>query len=264
MPSSMPSVVASDVPSLVPSSSPTITNSGSPSSPPSEAVSSQPSYVPSTQPSVISSVEPSAMASTMPSSELDTGMQCSSPDAFLHSLFGVPACPLVGMGCTTEGTGLHVGRGGKGGDASSNTLDNCVDGTSGTYMNDESNDSIEITSADGRLVVGKEAWVVAKVWAWSSGSSDWADFYLTTNPKDGAGIVWTKIGGTKQTPSGGFHFLRSDNFTIPAATDQAVRVVFRYGGSAGPCVSGSYNDMDDLMVSRSILISSCRDTSCPF
>ncbi|EJK77665.1 hypothetical protein THAOC_00488 [Thalassiosira oceanica] len=248
MPSSMPSVVESDMPSLVPSLFPSVANSDSPSTLPSEAVSLQPSHVPSAQPSNMISSEPSAMPSTMPSSELETGMQCVSNLAALSEEFGVPACPVVGMSCTTEGTGLHVGRGGKGGDATSNTLDDCVDGSSGTYMIDESNESVEITSADERLVAGKLAYIVAKVHAWGSGTSDGVDFYLTTNPRDDV-VVWTKIGGTKQPPAGGFHFLRSDNFTIPAAADQAVRVVFRYGGSANSCAAGSggYNDMDDLV-----------------
>ena len=245
----MPSVAASDVPSLVPSSSPSGVKSQTPSSPPTALISSLPSYVVSTEPSGLSSSQPSIMASTMPSSELETGMECHSNLASFNQEFGVPACPTVGMGCTSEGTDLHVGRGGLGGDATSNTLDSCVDGTSGSYKNDESNESVEITSGDGRLVAGKEAYVVAKVYAWSSGSSDWADFYYTTNPKDAAPI-WTRIGGSKQTPSGQFHFLRSDNFTIPAVQDQAVRVVFRYGGSASPCPSGGYNDIDDLMVSQ--------------
>ena len=221
-------------PTANPTKSPTLSPTAEPTKTPSLKPSSQPSELPSLQPS------------GAPSTELSTGMECRNSLAIQSSYGGVPACPRIGVGCTTEGTGLLNGRANLTGfGPSSNTLDSCVDGSYGSYMIEESNDSLTITSDSYHLIAGNEAYVVAKVWAWGDGQSDAADFYYTTNLTE---ANWTYI-GTVVPSAGGFQKLRSPNFTLPSAENQAVRVNFRYGGLPSPCSGNAYDDTDDLMYS---------------
>ena len=204
--------------------------------------------MPSDQPSVADSFEPSFTPSSQPSSSLDTGMECKVDVAVTSSVAGVPKCPTRGAGCSTDGTSLLAGRKGMSGSSSkSNTLDSCVDGSSGTYLSDESNEALTITSDFYHLVAGQEAYVVAKVWAYGTGESDTADFYYTTNPTV-LPLNWTYI-GSETLSGGGYQYVTSPSFTLPSAEEQAVRVNFRHKGSEpSSCSGGSFDDTDDLMV----------------
>jgi len=99
------------------------------------------------------------------------------------------------------------------------------------------------------------------VWAWSTGSSDSADFYYT-NDATATPIVWTYLntlgaGGpdrrTLNLPAD--LYTPSDpnyGYVLSNGPNQAVRVRFRYSGSECPggvwnCNNGSYDDIDDLM-----------------
>jgi hypothetical protein len=68
--------------------------------------------------------------------------------------------------------------------------------------------------------VGASATIVCTVWAWNTGSSDYADFYYTSNAKS---PEWQYI-GTKQPSRGGSQEIEMP-FTIPEGTNQAVRYV---------------------------------------
>jgi len=202
----------------------------------------------SVQPSAVVSSEPSLTPSGLPSSALDTGMECKEDVAASSSVVGVPKCPTIGAGCTTDGTSLLSGRGGMNStNTTSNTLDSCVDGSSGTYLSDESNEALTITSDSYHLIAGQEAHIVAKVWAWGSGESDTADFYYTTNPTV-LPLNWTYI-GSETLSGGGYQYVTSPSFTLPSVEEQAVRVNFRHNGvEASSCSGGSFDDTDDLMV----------------
>jgi hypothetical protein len=99
------------------------------------------------------------------------------------------------------------------------------------------------------------------VWAWSSGTSDSADFYYT-NDATANPIVWTYL---NTLGAGGAD---SRTLTLPAdlyspsdpsygyelsnGPNQSVRVRFRYNGSAcsggeWTCDNDSWDDIDDLM-----------------
>jgi len=176
--------------------------------------------MPSGQPSVANSFEPSLNPSSQPSSALDTGMECKADVATTSSVAGVPKCPTVGAGCSTDGTSVLAGRGGMNG----------ANSTSNTH-----------------LVAGQEAHVVAKVWAYGNGESDTADFYYTTNPTV-LPLNWTYI-GSETLSGGGYQYVTSPSFTLPSAEEQAVRVNFRHKGSEpSSCSGGSFDDTDDLMV----------------
>ena len=125
-----------------------------------------------------------------------------------------------------------------------NTIDDCyVDGSSGTYKKDESLNAIQVASIDGGLLTnGKIAEITASVFAWSSGASDTADFYYSS---DAANPSWHYIGS--KTPEGGGEQEVKMTYTLPEGEIQAVRVQFRFGGTLGPCSYGSYNDRDDIV-----------------
>jgi leucyl aminopeptidase len=118
----------------------------------------------------------------------------------------------------------------------------CVDGASGTYHSDESNDRIKVATNDGtNLGAGKQVTVTATVWAYST-TADTADIYYAANANS---PVWTLIGSYK--PSGTGARTITATYTLPTGTLQAVRVNFRYNGTAGTCTTGAYDDRDDLI-----------------
>ena len=124
-----------------------------------------------------------------------------------------------------------------------NTLDSCVDGSSGTYHLDESVDNIRVSTVNGgEFQIGSAVQVVATVWAYSP-AADYADFYYATdviNPQ------WTFLDTLKPTATG--VNIISLQFTLGqgSADLQAVRVAFRVNGIASPCPGGSYDDVDDI------------------
>ncbi|HEY0096920.1 MAG TPA: hypothetical protein VGB96_21510, partial [Archangium sp.] len=119
----------------------------------------------------------------------------------------------------------------------------CADGTAGAYHNDESVERVKVYTIDGtELAPGKQVTVEVDVWAWSGYSSDALDVYYAA---DASSPTWTFI--TTLVPAGaGAQTLRV-NYTLPTGgSTQAVRAVFRYGGTAGTCTGGGFDDRDDL------------------
>jgi leucyl aminopeptidase len=119
----------------------------------------------------------------------------------------------------------------------------CLDGNSGTFHSDESNDRLSITSTSGNpLTHGTTSTVTATVWAWNTGASDSLDLYYAANA---ASPTWVLIATV--VPSGGGARTISRTFTLPIGTTQAVRANYRYQGTASSCTAGAYNDHDDLI-----------------
>ena len=155
----------------------------------------------------------------------------------------VPRCSSVAEGC--DSGSLVNGRGSVGPESNApNTLGgSCADGTTGTYHSDESIDRVRIYTTDGsQLAPGKQVTIEVTVWAYSSYTSDFLDLYYTNNAEAPS---WTHI--ATLTPAGaGLQTMRA-TYTLPAGPPlHAVRAAFRYGGAAGACVTGAYNDRDDL------------------
>ncbi len=163
-------------------------------------------------------------------------------NAVFDAGLGAPKCAVPGSSCDTQG--LVDGRANLGPEPNQpNTLDGCADGTSGTYHSDESNDRVVVRTLDMYdFAEGVTVEVEATVWAWSTGSSDTADFYYAA---DADNPVWTYIGSV--VPSGGGVQVLTRQYTLPAGSLQAVRVNYRYGGTAGPCTTDLYDDRDDLV-----------------
>jgi len=125
-----------------------------------------------------------------------------------------------------------------------NTINStCVDGNSGTFHSDESNDRIVVASTNGgSLTHGNTATVSATIWAWTTPSSDHLDLYFAANANSPS---WVLIGTITPTVAGAQTISRT--FTLPTGSLQAVRAQFRYLGSASSCTAGSFNDHDDLI-----------------
>ncbi|WP_309890693.1 hypothetical protein [Archangium sp.] len=167
----------------------------------------------------------------------------SQATASYDSTLKVPRCSAVASGCDTGS--LVNGRGPMGPEFNApNTLGGtCPDGTTGTYHSDESVDRVKVYTTDGsNLAPGKQVTVEVDVWAYSAYSSDALDLYYAA---DANNPTWTLI--TTLIPTGpGAQTMRA-SYTLPmGGSTQAVRAAFRYGGSASPCTSSSYDDRDDL------------------
>jgi len=161
---------------------------------------------------------------------------------------GAPKCLNVGSSCSS-GELLLKGKqspnfgNNKELNSSHNTIGTCTDGRGGSFHNDESIDEITVSAVGGNGLPeeGRVAKIQAKVWAWSSGVADRADFYYASNAND---PEWIHKGTL--TPGRGLQTL-SVEYTIPAGSMQAVRVNFRYSGSTSPCTGGYWDDVDDLI-----------------
>jgi bacterial leucyl aminopeptidase len=144
---------------------------------------------------------------------------------------------------------LFQGRGSMKPEANTpNTLrGTCRDGSEGTYRSDESLEAVKVSTVDGsNFAAGKQVKVEASVWAYANPASDRLDLYYTANA-NATTPVWTLI--TTLTPTGSGAQTLSATYTLPSGAAQAVRAQFRYGSGSpsSACVSGDYNDRDDLV-----------------
>ncbi len=169
------------------------------------------------------------------------GAQTAVYDATLKA----PKCTTVGTSCDSGATLLN----GRGTETNGNEVNrpntinsSCVDGNSGTYHTDESNDRLKIAATSGNLTHGQTATITATVYAYSTGSSDTLDLYYAPNANS---PVWTLIGS--MVPAAGGVQTITKTFTLPTGSLQAIRANFRYQGTASSCSTGTYDDHDDLI-----------------
>ena len=128
-----------------------------------------------------------------------------------------------------------------------NTIDGCADGNSGSCHSDESIEAITISSTDGIncMAVGQQVTVSIDAYCW--GTADYVTCFYST---DASAPSWTKVGSTQQAPGSGNHtFTWTFTLSGAAGSAQAVRAQMTYNSDPGTaaCVSGSYNDRDDLV-----------------
>ena len=179
-------------------------------------------------------------------SSFTTTNVCTPVVASYDATRRAPTCGTV-CGCDTGPT-LVNGRGTLSGGAEPNQPNTigatCADGSSGTYHSDESIDRVVIRTVDnGAFAVGKQVTVSVTAWCW--GTSDALDLYYTTNAGTPA---WTTLTTNQACTAAGTRTF-THTFTLGStAGTHAVRAQFRYGGTASSaCVSGSYNDRDDVV-----------------
>lgn len=156
--------------------------------------------------------------------------------------YKAPRCATAGSFCDTNA--LVMGRAALGPEPNTpNTLGGtCADGSSGAFHSDESLDRVRIENPSGSpLSAGATVNVVATAYVYSA-SSNLLDVF---HAADAANPAWTLVATV--TPAGSGLRTMTVPLTLAASSTQAVRVQFRYGGSAVPCSSGGYNDRDDVV-----------------
>jgi trimeric autotransporter adhesin len=174
-----------------------------------------------------------------------TAATCAATTASYNATQRTPACSTNGCGCDTGAT-LVNGRGtmAPAEPNQPNTVGaTCADGSSGTYHSDESVDRVKIETTDATaLDVGKQ--VKASITVWCYNTTDALDFYYATNA---ATPTWTAVATNVLCPVSGAAHTFVQSFTLGGASGlQAIRAQLRFGGTAGTCTTGSYNDRDDL------------------
>ncbi|HEX5748959.1 MAG TPA: Ig-like domain-containing protein [Archangium sp.] len=155
---------------------------------------------------------------------------------------GVPLCPDVTYRCDT--TTLVKGRANLGPEPHQpNTLGgSCADGTSGTFHASPSIDQILVSRADGTpFAPGKQVKVDVTVWVSSTANERLDLFYAS----DAGAPSWTYF--TTLTPTGTGARVLSTTYLLPSGSLQALRAVYRSGGSPSECNAGTVNDHDDLV-----------------
>lgn len=164
-----------------------------------------------------------------------------------------PLCDTATSHCSS-GSSILKGRGTVAGGNEPNqpnTIDSCADGSSGSYKNDESVESLDLRTVEGGYFeAGAEVEVTAEVYAWGNGGKDYADFWFA---KDASNPEWQYI-TTKQPTTGGFSKIKATFELQKSSTRQAVRVCFRYsqsnnGSPGSACPGGPWTDCDDLAFS---------------
>ena len=191
---------------------------------------------------------PTPPPTPVPTKEGQSGPQMASYNAAL----GAPKCSFgstCDSGVTLNGRGTITN--GNERDGPNAVLNSCTDGNSGSYHGDESIDKIVVSQASGSpndFTEGDVVTISATVWCWSSGTSDFIDFYYAS---DASNPVWEQIGDRQTCPGGGLQTV-SATYTLPAGSIQAVRANMMYGtdstAGAASCTSGSYDDTDDLVI----------------
>ncbi|WPB73030.1 Ig-like domain-containing protein [Archangium violaceum] len=155
---------------------------------------------------------------------------------------GVPLCPDVTYRCDT--TTLVRGRANLGPEPHQpNTLGgSCADGTSGTFHTSPSIDQILVSRTDGTpFAPGKEVKVDVTVWVSSTANERLDLFYA----EDANAPSWTYL--TTLTPTSTGARVLSTTYLLPSGSLQALRAVYRSGGSTSECNAGTVNDHDDMV-----------------
>jgi len=166
-------------------------------------------------------------------------------EATYSTTYKSPKCSMIGSGCEATAS-LLKSRGNLDPPEpnASNTIDDCEDGNGGVYLEDESVESISVTSINGGpLVVGTEVQIDAVVWAWNK-HADTVDFWHA--PLSSTIANWVLIGSVKPTKSLSLNTV-STRFVLEDEGDNAVRVVIRYSGFPLACPGGDFDDVDDLV-----------------
>jgi hypothetical protein len=167
-------------------------------------------------------------------------------NAVYNQNLGVPMCFVESKQCSSGA--LLRGRGDVGPEKNApNTLDDCMDGSLGTFNEDESLNKIIVRS--GRLNgsgsnqwIREKEYITIKAYVYAYFPSDEADFWMTSTPSN---PQWEYIGSLSATKYG--KDLLEMEVRLSKGRTQAVRVSFHYSSNiTEPCLLQPYDDVDDL------------------
>ncbi|MFQ5531338.1 MAG: S8 family serine peptidase [Candidatus Nanoarchaeia archaeon] len=130
-----------------------------------------------------------------------------------------------------------------------NTIDSCADGTSGTYLTDESIENITITNLDrqGVFKISDKVRIDITAHCWTGGpTSDNVNFVYTNNS---ISPLWRVIGAISSCPAGGFNTF-SKTFNLDKTEgNHTVRGLIEFNGATSDtCGIGNFDDNDDLTI----------------
>jgi hypothetical protein len=182
----------------------------------------------------------------------------NSGNATHDPAFAAPSCASLSSRCDTVDLVLGRGNlsGGKEPNAPNTLHGSCADLDTGTFHVQESLDRLKVSTLDGTdLAAGKTVRVDATVWAGSNPSADGLDLFTAVDPVQPS---WTYL--TTLVPSASGQQVLSATYVLPESSLQAIRGVFRNGGSISPCASDQgQGDRDDLVFT----VSAPPDTTPP-
>ena len=165
--------------------------------------------------------------------------------AVYNSAYHCPTCDAAGTSCAAPASLLQC-RGTTGESNAPNTIDGCADGNSGTCHSDESIEAITIASADGSSCLNPGVQVTVTVTGYCYSTADYVTLFYSTSATSPS---WSKVGSTQQASGSGTKtFTWTFTLAGTAGSMQAVRAQMTYNSDPGStaCLSGSYNDRDDL------------------
>lgn len=163
--------------------------------------------------------------------------------AVFDPVLGAPACAGEEIRC--HSSALLDGRDMLGPEPQApNTLGSCFDGSLGSYHVDESIDFISVGSVvtTAKLAAGAEARVQVKAWIFDPAQDRVELFYAA----DARNPVWIALPTPVLQGSGAQTVTAT--YTLPNGDLQAIRASVRYAPTeTGACVSGDFDDTDDLV-----------------
>lgn len=185
----------------------------------------------------------------------------SAIDAVYNSTFGAPYCGDSGTSPCVAGSSLLMSV-----DSVSatpepnqpNTIDNCADGTSGTYPSDESVENITITDlSNSNFLVEDSVQVNFTLHCYDT--DDRYAVYYTNNVSSPS---WQRITSGNPTCSGSGFGGYSETFNLNASEGyHAVRAIIEWSADiTSACPSGEYSDKDDVVFN---VLSSAGDSVAP-
>ncbi|WP_158623629.1 Ig-like domain-containing protein [Corallococcus llansteffanensis] len=176
------------------------------------------------------------------SAPVDVAVQNAGNAAF-DAQWQVPACASVSSRC--DSVWLLEGRGALGPEphAPSTLMGNCADGTDRPDLPSPALQRLAVfRDAGDALAQGKRVTIQATVRASHQYWQEYLDLYTAA---DASNPVWTYL--TTLSPGGHRDQVLSTHFLLPPGGLQAIRGVYRTGGSAQACNPDSRSDHDDLV-----------------
>ena len=166
-------------------------------------------------------------------------------DAVYNSTLGAPYCENEESPCIAGSNLLKdVGTGITTETNYPNTVDSCIDGNSGAYLNDESVENITLTDLNrdnftaGDLV---EAKVV--VYCDASASMDNINFVYAN---DSSNLLWRVVDYQDPCPAGGFQTITKNFVLDDVEGNHVFRTIIQFSGDTSTtCGVGEYDDNDD-------------------
>ena len=131
---------------------------------------------------------------------------------------------------------------------SPNTIDSCTDGSSGTYLQDESIENLTVTDLNGTQFRGGDL-VEINITAFCYDSSNDNINFVYANDSQQTTPNWKVIHNINPCPAAGLNTFTYQYTLDDTRTAQAIRAIIGYQGAVGDtCGTDNYADNDDIEI----------------